>query len=68
MSWKECSALDVVHRALPLMRGFEKRVSLTGTEGSNPSPSSGESTANLIAPLVAVAAIAAFTSSAHSLE
>src|SRR5439155_4046062 len=33
----------VVHRALPLMSGFEKRVSLTGDrEGSNPSPSSEE--------------------------
>jgi hypothetical protein len=34
---------------------------LRGTEGSNPSLSSGESTANLIARLVAVAAIEAFT-------
>src|SRR6266436_4784500 len=37
----------VVRRALPLMSAFEKRDSLTGTEGSNPSPSSGESLANL---------------------
>ena len=36
----------VVRRALPLMSAFEKRDSLTGTEGSNPSPSSGESIAN----------------------
>jgi len=34
---------------------------LCGTDGSNPSPSTGESTANLIARLVAVAAIEAFT-------
>jgi len=37
----------VVHRALPLMSRFENRVSPRGTEGSNPSPSSGESAANL---------------------
>src|SRR5258705_11779026 len=36
----------VVHRALPLMSRFENRVSPRGTEGSNPSPSSGESGAN----------------------
>ena len=29
------------------MSAFEKKVSLTGTEGSNPSPSSRESHANL---------------------
>src|SRR6266853_4190618 len=37
----------VVHRALPLMSRFENRVSPRGTEGSNPSPSSAESAANL---------------------
>jgi hypothetical protein len=36
----------VVHRALPLMSRFENRVSPRGTEGSNPSPSSGESATN----------------------
>jgi len=39
----------VVHmpHALPLMSGFERGLSFGGTEGSNPSPSSGESRANL---------------------